>query len=228
MRDVPPRRRRRAGIAGAAALAAALALPLRAAGDGALFEPPAPGSYQLPPIARVGEHALLAPDGARTPLLGLGPGQVALVAFVYRACSDAEGCPAALATIARIDAELARRPRLAGRVRLVTVSFDPARDTPARMGELAAHLAPRGDWRFLTAASVAELAPVLADFGQDVTTLIGADGEPTGALRHVVKVHLVDARGAVRNVYSTGFLSVPLLLADLETVLREPAPSARR
>jgi cytochrome oxidase Cu insertion factor (SCO1/SenC/PrrC family) len=189
--------------------------------DAPLFEPPPPGSYELPAIARVADFELLAPDGARVPVLGLAKGQVALVAFVYRACSDAEGCPAALATLKRIDVALAQRRALAGHVRLVTVSFDPAHDTPERMGELASHLAPASDWRFLTAADGAELAPLLAAYGQDVTALVGPQGEPTGAIRHVVKVYLVDSRRDVRNVYSTGFLSVPLLLADLETVVAE-------
>ena len=51
--------------------------------------------------------------------------------------------------------------------------------------------------------------------------------EPGGAapdrLRHVLKLFLVDANGAVRNIYSTGFLDLRLLLNDLETVLASPA-----
>jgi hypothetical protein len=43
------------------------------------------------------------------------------------------------------------------RVRLVTVSFDPVLDTPARMGELARSLGARDGWRFLTARD--EAAP---------------------------------------------------------------------
>jgi cytochrome c peroxidase len=218
---------RRAGIALAGALAAWLSLQGAAGAEGALFEAPAPGSYELPPITRVQEHELLAPDGARTHLLGLAPGQAALVAFIYRGCSDAAGCPTVLATLQRIDAELARRPSLASRARLVSVSFDPLHDTPERMGELASQLSPKTDWRFLTAPSTAELAPVLADFGQDVTSLVDVKGEPTGVLRHVVKVYLVDGRRDVRNVYSTGLLSIPLLLADLETVTNERREAAQ-
>jgi cytochrome c peroxidase len=208
-------------LVGGCLLAAKLSAATATASDAPLFEPPAPGSYELPAIARVPDPELLAPDGARVPLLGLAKGQVALVAFVYRACGDAAGCPAALATLKRIDAALAQRPDLAHRVRLVTVSFDPIHDTPERMGDLASHLAPASDWRFLTAANGEELAPVLAGFGQDVTALVGPNGETTGVIRHVVKVYLVDSQRDVRNVYSTGFLSVPLLLADLETLTAE-------
>lgn len=199
--------------------------PPAAAEEALRYEPPAPGSYELPALGRVSERSLLAPDGNRAPLLGLAPGQVALVSFVYRSCPDA--CPAVLATWKRIDAELAARPALAGRVRLVSVSFDPGRDTPKEMGLLARTLAPRNDWRFLTPLDAAELGPLLADFGQDATPLVGPDGTPTGVVRHVTKAFLVDARGDVRNVYSTGFLSVELLLNDAETVLREELHAGR-
>jgi cytochrome oxidase Cu insertion factor (SCO1/SenC/PrrC family) len=186
------------------------------------FSAPVAGSYELPPIQRVSEHALLGTDGARVPLLGVTGERLAVVSFVYRACSDATGCPLSLAVLSRVDRALAARPELAGRVRLATVSFDPARDTPAKMGELAGLFAPRGEWVFLTAASPEELAPVLADFGQDVVEL-----EP-GVLRHVLKVFLVDGEGRVRNVYSTGFLRADVILADVETLLGASAERAQR
>jgi cytochrome oxidase Cu insertion factor (SCO1/SenC/PrrC family) len=213
-------------------LAAALAWPAgadpgSAAGEGLLFEPPPPGSYELPPIRHVEDRLLLGPDGARQPLLGLSGGQVAVVSFIYTSCAEAAGCPLASAVLRRLDHELARRPELGSRVRLVSVSFDPARDTPERMGRLARDLAPRSDWRFLTAASDAELAPLLRDFGQDVLALRDAGGAPLGTLQHVLKVFLVDAQGAVRNVYSAGFLSARVLQNDAQTVLAAdtaPAP----
>ncbi len=37
----------------------------------------------------------------------------------------------------------------------------------------------------------------------------------------MLKVFLVDARGAIRNIYSAGFLSPELLLVDARTVLRD-------
>jgi cytochrome oxidase Cu insertion factor (SCO1/SenC/PrrC family) len=178
------------------------------------FEAPAPGSYELPPIQRVGEHMLLDENGRPAPILAWTPGEATLVSFVYLSCPDA--CPTATATLAALDAKLAERPALARRVRLVTVSFDPARDTPERMAALHRSLAPRGRWSFATAASPAALQPALDDFGQDAAALPGDAAE---RIVHVLKVFLVDGEGRVRNVYSSGFLDVRLLLADLETVL---------
>lgn len=183
------------------------------------FELPAAGSYVLPPIERVSDATLLGADGEPARLLDLDPGQLGVVSFVYTHCPAA--CPQVLATLQRFDRLLAQRPALVDHVRLFTVSFDPVRDTPARMAELRDHLRPRGDWRFLTAADAAQVAPVLADFGQDVLPLVREDGSQTGLLQHVLKVFLVDAQHRVRNIYSAGFLTPEILLLDLETLRLE-------
>lgn len=200
---------------------AALAAPEHAAhrapeAPPARFEAPAPGSYELPPIDHVGEHALLGTTGAPEPLLGLAPGELALVSFVYLQCGEA--CPLSTALLHRLDGELAKDAALAERVALVTVSFDPRRDTPEKMRALRKQLAPKGRWRFLTAKNEAALRPVLADFGQDAVWIPGEENAPD-ALRHVLKVFVVDASGAVRQIYSTGFLDPRLVLADLRTLL---------
>ncbi len=101
------------------------------------------------------------------------------------------------------------------------MSFDPARDTPERMGELTRALEPRGEWAFLTTGEAAELEPLLSDFGQDVLPIRTDTGEPTGVLGHVLKVFLVDSSGWVRNIYSTGFLRADLILNDILTLLAE-------
>jgi cytochrome oxidase Cu insertion factor (SCO1/SenC/PrrC family) len=182
---------------------------------------PEPGSYELPPITHVADFTLLDERGAPARLLGLAPDQLAVVSFVYSRCAAGQGCPLALATLQALDRKLAAEPALASRVRLATVSFDPVFDTPGRMGALRERLRPQADWRFLTAASPAAVVPVLAAFGQDALPLVDERGEDLGLFRHVLKVFLVDARGAVRNVYSAGFLSPDLVLVDVRTLLLE-------
>ena len=121
----------------------------------------------------------------------------------------------------QLDRELAADAALARRVRLLTVSFDPARDTPRRLATVRALHEPRTDWAFATTRDEAELAPLLGDFGQPVARLRFPDGSWTGLYRHVLKVFLLDARHRVRNVYSTGFLHPALILNDIRTVLLE-------
>ena len=183
---------------------------------GARFEPPAVGTYDLPVIGRVSDATLVGSDGAPAPMLGLAPTDLALVSFVYLSCGEA--CPLATATLHQLDREIAADEELAGRVQLVTISFDPERDTPERMAALAESLSPEGRWRFVTAASPAAIAPVLADYGQDAVWIPSGDTAPD-RLRHVLKLFLIDASGAVRNIYSTGFLDRRLILNDLRTLL---------
>lgn len=180
------------------------------------FEAPAPGSYALPPIDRVGDHRLLGEAGRPEPLLAVAPNELALVSFVYLSCNEA--CPLSTALLHQLDRALAQQPEIGARVELVTVSFDPRRDPPPAMAALRARMAPRGRWRFLTARDAPSLRPVLSDFGQDAVWIPG-EGDTPDALRHVLKVFLVDARGDIRQIYSTGFLDVRLVLADLETLL---------
>lgn len=203
--------------------------PAAAAKERPSFAPelPTPGSYELPPIQRVSEASLLDEGGAPAPLLGLAAGQVAFVSFAYTRCADGGGCPLALAVLQRLDRQVAADPDLRGRVRLATLSFDPKHDTPAVMHELRERMRPAADWRFLTARDADAIAPVLADFGQDALPLIDEEGRDLGVYRHVLKVFLVDAEGAVRNVYSADFLSADLLAIDARTVLLEAAPTAR-
>lgn len=190
--------------------------PSPAPSSAARFEPPAPGSYALPVIERIDSHRLLGVSGLPESLIALQPGQLALVSFVYLQCGEA--CPLSTALLHDLDRALAKDGTLAGRVELVTVSFDPARDRPEEMAALRERMAPQGRWRFLTAKDPAALRPVLADFGQDAVWIPGGQNAPD-ALRHVLKVFLVDASGAVRQIYSTGFLDLRLVLADLRTLL---------
>ena len=94
----------------------------------------------------------------------------------------------------RLDRALAADADLRRRVVLVSISFDPERDTPARMAAVRAAHAPKTDWRFLTTPDEDALAPLLDDFGQPVAQLRYEDGRWTGLFRHVLKVFLLDAR----------------------------------
>jgi cytochrome c peroxidase len=172
----------------------------------------------------VGDHPLLEAGGRPTSLAALTGGRLAVVAFIYTTCVETTGCPMSDAVLTRVDRTIADDPALRGRVTLVSVSFDPERDTPARMAAVRAHHAPQSDWRFVTTSGEAELAPLLADFDQHVARLRFPDGAWTGLYRHVLKVFLLDEQRRVRNVYSTGFLNAALVINDLRTLAAESPP----
>jgi cytochrome c peroxidase len=185
------------------------------------YTPPAPGSYTLPVIDTVADHPLLDADGRATRLFALTDTRLALVAFVYTACIEAVGCPVSNAVLHQIDRALADDGTLAAEVTLLTVSFDPERDTPAQMARQRTLHAPRSRWRFATGSSEAALRPLLDDFDQPVAKLRFEDGVWTGLFRHVLKVFLLDREHRVRSIYSTGFLHPALVLNDMKTLVAE-------
>jgi cytochrome oxidase Cu insertion factor (SCO1/SenC/PrrC family) len=186
------------------------------------YAPPAPGSYTLPVIRTVRDHPLLDTSGKPTTLFAATGDRLAIVAFVYLACVEAGGCPVSHAVQHGLDRALAADPALAKRVTLLTVSFDPERDTPEKMAEQRKLHDPRTDWRFFTTRGGAELDQLLADFDQPVAKLRYEDGVWSGLYRHVLKVFLVDGKHRVRAIYSTGFLNQVLVLNDLRTLAGEP------
>jgi cytochrome oxidase Cu insertion factor (SCO1/SenC/PrrC family) len=198
-------------------IAAAL-VALAVASTAAAYVPPAPGSYALPVVDVVRDHPVVDADGRPATLFGLAGDRLSIVAFVYGSCVEAVGCPFSLAALQRIDRALATDPVLRGRVTLIAVSFDPERDTPARMARLRRLYKPKADWRFVTTRDDAELAPMLEDFNQPVARLVDDDGRPSGLYRHVLKVFCLDGAHRVRNVYSVGMLDPDLVLNDLRTL----------
>ena len=180
---------------------------------------PPVGSYELPPIQTVANHALLDEEGRETTLFDVAGARVAVVAFVYTTCAESTGCPVSTAVLHRLDRAIADDPALRDRVTLLSVSFDPERDTPARMQAERALHAPRGAWRFLTTRDARMIDPLLADFGQRIDKLRRADGSWSGLFRHVLKVFLVDDARRVRNIYSVGALHAEMVLNDVRTVL---------
>lgn len=218
------------GLAAAATAAAQLepgkALVTRPQQD---FTPPAPGTYRLPTIQDAADGWVL--DGDRIPrrLANYTHGALTLLSFVYTYCTDPIGCPLAYETFVAIRDAVRTDPLLAGRVRLVSLSFDPTNDTPAQMRQYGGAFARDRvvPWAFLTTPSVRILKTILDGFGQDVVVETDGDGHPTRTLTHMLKVFLIDERGHVREIYSAAFLQPAVMLNDLRTLALE-AKATRR
>ena len=151
---------------------------------------------------------------------------ITLLGFVYTSCADPEGCPLAYRVFDVLKQSLGERPDLREQVRLVTLSFDPAHDTPAVMRRYAGSRVQddgRGvRWYFLTTRSARELLPLLDGFGQDVRWVVDrSHGQPRRELSHVLKVFLIDGAGFVREIYTSTFLHPQTVLNDIETLRRE-------
>ena len=183
------------------------------------FVPPTAGSYSLHAIMRAPDGAVLDPDGRRQPLRHFTSGKITLLSFMYTSCADPHGCPLATQVLHTVRHRLATQPALRDRVRLVSLSFDPARDTPRTMKRYTADVAPAPvEWAFLTTESPRALVPLLDGFGQDVRVEVDEAGHRVGPLAHVLKVFLIDARGTVREIYTTSYLYPDVILNDIQTL----------
>ena len=190
------------------------------------YEPPAVGSYQLPPITNASDGTVLLEDGQESRLFDLMGDRLVLFSFIYTRCNDINGCPLANAVFHKLQAKLQERPDVAQATRLLSISFDPERDTPEVMQEFGQGLGGDGvDWQFLTTRDREALEPILDDYGQYTIREYDEDGEYTGDFAHMLRVFLIDRELRVRNIYSVAFLHADILINDLETLLLE-SPSS--
>jgi cytochrome oxidase Cu insertion factor (SCO1/SenC/PrrC family) len=183
------------------------------------FVPPPPGSYTLPAIMRAPDGPVLDSAGRRRPLSRFTAGKITLLGFIYTSCTDARGCPLAYQVFHTVRHRASDDPDLREHVRLVSLSFDPARDTAAVMRRYGAGAPANGvEWAFLTTEGPRTLGPLLDGFGQDVRVEFDSRGRPAGPLAHVLKVFLLDEGAAVREIYTTAYLYPEVIMNDIKTL----------
>ncbi len=222
---------RRAALSAALALIAALAWTSVAIGhEGAPpprldFDPPRPGTYTLHRIMAAPDGEVVGLDGRADRLAHFTRGRITLLGFIYTTCTDPDGCPLAYRVFETVKQALGG-PALRDKVQLVTLSFDPLRDTPSVMRRYGGSRVSEGGrgprWYFLTTRSARELAPLVEGFGQDLRyTIDGSNRPPRRELSHVLKVFLIDPAGFIREIYTSTFLHPRTVLNDVETLLME-------
>jgi protein SCO1/2 len=115
-----------------------------------------------------------------------------------------------------VQQELKRRGLLdKGQVRLVSITLDPARDTPEVLRNyMRLYDADPATWSFLTGPP-AQVAKVVAAW--DMWARPAANGQ----LDHPSRVFLVDRRGQVREIYNLSFLKAAWVADDVRLLLNE-------
>jgi protein SCO1 len=196
------------------------------------FDPPPAGSYVLHRIMAVPDGEVLDVDGRSHRLAELTRGRITLLGFIYTSCSDPDGCPLASRIFDALRGRILATPELHGKVRFVTLSFDPAHDSPAVMRRYAGGRDRRDDalaWHFVTTRSARALGPLAEGLGQDIQyTVDRSSGTPRRELSHVLKVFLVDPEGFVREIYTSTFLHPTTVMNDIATLGSETrAPRGR-
>jgi protein SCO1/2 len=139
-------------------------------------------------------------------------GSLTLITFIYTSCPLANFCPLMDQNFATIQDAVAEDPALKGRVRLVSITFDPETDTPA---VLAAHAAKRradpAIWTFLTGDPVT-VQRLAGRFGVSVIRPDGATD-----ISHNLRTTLVGEDGRIRRFYSGNDWTPSAVLADLRS-----------
>lgn len=189
---------------------------------------PEPGTYKLEKIFAVQKQSVLDTNGKFQPISKYTKGKITLLTFFYERCSDANGCPYAMGIFHAVKDRLEKNKNARDSIRFVHISFDPDRDTPIMMAGLEKQMAGSHanknsiEWDFLTTSSVNELMPLIDGFGQNVDIKMDPNtGNKTLTYQHVLKVFLIDSEGFVREIYSTAYLSVDMLLNDIQTLALE-------
>lgn len=192
-----------------------------APGWGALeFVAPQPDSYVLPALWRAGDARVLDESGKSIDLAGLLGDKVVLLSFIYTSCSDVNGCPLSTHVLAGVQQAVLEEPALKQRVRLISISFDRAHDTPSVMADYASKFRARGaDWPFLTTATDRDLEQLLDRYDQWTVLDYDADGRFLGTISHVLRVYLIDTERRVRNIYSISFLHRDTVINDILSII---------
>jgi cytochrome oxidase Cu insertion factor (SCO1/SenC/PrrC family) len=210
-----------------ASVASAIETDLSRTGDHD-YDAPVPGTYALPVVKAAADGDVLDSAGRALRLRELTHGRVTVLSFIYTRCAAAKACPYATGVLNQLHRFSQDEPALAREMRLVSMSFDPENDTPARMAAYSAWARERtnaAEWRFVTTRSQTALRPILEAYGQAVDRKKNPY-DPTGPLNHMLRVFLIDREGNIRNIYSSGTLDPRLVLADVRTMMLESARTA--
>jgi protein SCO1/2 len=147
--------------------------------------------------------------------LGEWKGTPYVLTFTYTRCPLPSFCPLMDQNLATIQRRLADDTILRGRVKLVSVTFDPEHDTPTVLTAHATRLkADPGVWTFLTGDTVT-IERLAGTFGIAVMR----DPANAAAITHNLRTALVGADGKIAKIYSGSDWTPGTLLADLRGVV---------
>ena len=191
------------------------------------FIPPPVGSYELPQIKKAADGEILLSDGSQAYIQDYIGDKAVLLSFIYTSCSDVNGCPLATFVMHSMNKALKEDGLMNDNIRLITLSFDPDRDTPEAMHRYATDFVEDSaiEWVFATTKSQQQLAPILDAYGQFVFQTVEQVGDTEKVnFAHVLKSFLIDKQGYIRNIYSVSYLHPNIVINDFKTILREDYP----
>ncbi len=164
-------------------------------------------------------YPLVDTDSAAVAFPDAYAGDVLVVSYIYTRCPDV--CPLITANMKAVYDELGSTEG----VRFVSISFDPARDTPSVLADYRrVYRLTDARWSFLTGAP-ATVDSLMARM--NVRTALSADTDSTDLARgtyfldHTDQVTLIDPQGRVRAHYGASRTPPAILVEDINALRAE-------
>jgi protein SCO1 len=184
---------------------------------------PAANLHEPQPGEKVPDFTLVNQDG-KTIHLDSFKGKVTLITFIYTQCPFADYCPLVSKNFAQIYKAMRAKPELYAGVRLLSISFDPAHDTPAVLRKYGATFDattggnPFSRWEFATASpkdleKIAQFFGVFYDTSQKVVV-------------HSLSTSVISPQGMIYKWYSGNEWKPSDLLDDASQALNSAKPGA--
>ena len=181
--------------------------PVPAAPSTVLSEMLAPGS-DVPDVSLVDE-------AGRARRLSGWRGQAVAVAFIYTRCPLPNFCPLMEQHFKAVQQVVLEQPQLRGRIRLLSVSFDPAYDQPAVLAARAKQIgADPAVWTYLTGERD-EIAGFAARFGVSILPPEGGAQE----IVHNLRTAVIDPQGRLAAILRGSDWTPPELVAELRKAI---------
>lgn len=146
--------------------------------------------------------------------LGQFRGKTLLLTFIYTRCPLPNFCPLVTHNFAVINQQLANDPGLYGKTHLISVSFDPLHDTPARLRSYGAEYigsdskSAFAHWDF-AAPSKPELLKMAKFFD------VGISPGPNDTITHTLSTTLIGPNGKVLQFYPGNQWTPQQVVADV-------------
>ncbi|MEX0944408.1 MAG: SCO family protein [Balneolaceae bacterium] len=145
-------------------------------------------------------------------------GKIMLVGFVYTHCPDI--CPVITYNMMDIQEAINDEERFM----LVSVSFDPQRDTPEVLSEYASNYRlNQNNWQLLTGdVQIIESLLEKLEIGTlKSPTRFSDSGTPIYFIDHTDKITLIDKKGQIRRNYPGSELDKSEVIQDIQSLLNE-------
>ena len=172
----------------------------------------------LTPSGALPEFSLIDTQGRKFGSADLR-GRWSFMFFGYTNCPDF--CPTTLAALAAMQKRL-RAARYQTRPRVVFVSVDPKRDTPAQLANYVPYFDP--EFIGLTAPDQASIDATAKKLGVAVLIRPSADGNYT--VDHSGEIFVIDPEGRIAAILSGPF-TAQALQSDYQHIVAEHTPGAR-